>query len=97
MLRRGNHHPAPGPDKWEKWCVKNLSNDTLSLVVDLHNYQVMNSVFLGNIKDMWLTCFHKQGYSYKFAKLLRIDAFEFLSELANDLVKLQVGSVYSKK
>jgi len=22
MLRRGNHRPAPGPDEWEKWCIK---------------------------------------------------------------------------
>src|SRR6202050_5383580 len=61
MLRKGNHQPAPGPDEWEKWCVKNLSDEALSLVVDLHNYQVMNLTFLGDIKDMWLTYFHKRG------------------------------------
>ena len=60
-LRKGNHRPAPRPDEWEKWCVKNLSDDALSLVVDLHNYQVMNSTFPGNIKDMWLTYIHKRG------------------------------------
>jgi len=36
-------------------------HDALSLIVDLHNYQVMNSTFPGDIKDMWLTCFRKQG------------------------------------
>ena len=61
MTRRGNHQPALGPDEWEKWCIKNLLDNTLSLIVDLHNYQVMNSIFPGNVKDMWLTCFHKRG------------------------------------
>ena len=61
MLRRGNHWPTPGPYEWEKLCVKNLSDDALFLVVDLHNYQVMNSTFPGDIKDMWMTCFHKRG------------------------------------
>jgi len=35
MLRRGNHRPAPGPDEWEKWCINNLSDFALSLVLDL--------------------------------------------------------------
>ena len=25
MLRHSNQRPVPGPDGWEKWCVKNLS------------------------------------------------------------------------
>jgi hypothetical protein len=61
MLRRGNHRPAPGPDEWEKWCIKILSDFVLALVLDLHNYKVMNSRFLGDIKDMWLTYIHKRG------------------------------------
>lgn len=61
MLRRGNHRPAPGPDGWEKWVVKALSDRALSLVLDLHNYEVMTSSFPGNLKDMWLTMIHKRG------------------------------------
>lgn len=61
MLRRGNSKPSPGPDGWEKWTIKSLSDSMLSLVLDLHNYQVLNSHFPGNIKDMWLTMFHKCG------------------------------------
>ena len=62
MIRRGNSKPSPGSDGWEKWTVKLLSNDTLNLVLDLHNYHwVMNSRFPGDIKDMWLTMFHKRG------------------------------------
>jgi hypothetical protein len=30
-------------------------------VLDLHNYEVMNTRFPGDIKDMWLTSFHKRG------------------------------------
>ncbi|KAJ7670180.1 hypothetical protein DFH06DRAFT_981250 [Mycena polygramma] len=61
LLRRGNQKPSPGPDQWEKWCVKAVSDDALSLVLDLHNYVVMNSCFPGDLKDMWITMFHKHG------------------------------------
>ncbi|KDR77658.1 hypothetical protein GALMADRAFT_119768 [Galerina marginata CBS 339.88] len=44
MIRRGNHRPSPGPDRWEKWAIKSLSDSALSLVLDLHNYEVMNSL-----------------------------------------------------
>jgi len=52
---------SPGPDQWEKWTVKSLSDFALSMVLQLVNYQVMNSHFPGNVKDMWLTMFHKQN------------------------------------
>ena len=61
LLRRGNSWSLPGPDGWEKWVIKSLSDNALMLVLDLHNYQVMNSCFPGDIKDMWLTMFHKWG------------------------------------
>jgi hypothetical protein len=61
MIRRGNHRPSPGPDRWEKWTVKSLSDRALSLVLDLHNYEVMNSCFPGTIKDLWLTTVFKKG------------------------------------
>ncbi|KAJ7070327.1 hypothetical protein B0H15DRAFT_737458, partial [Mycena belliarum] len=40
LLRRGNQKPSPGPDQWEKWCIKALSDYALALVLDLHNYSV---------------------------------------------------------
>lgn len=61
MLRKGSSRPSPGPDKWEKWCVKSLSDRTLSLVLDLHNYIVSNSRFPGNVKDVTLVTIHKRG------------------------------------
>jgi len=61
LLRRGNNRPSPGPDQWEKWTIKSLSDFALSLVLNLLNYQVLNSCFPGDIKDMWLTMFHKRN------------------------------------
>ncbi|KAH0586175.1 hypothetical protein H2248_007437 [Termitomyces sp. 'cryptogamus'] len=61
MLRKGNPRPSPGPDGWEKWCVKNLSDRVLQLVLDLHNYSVMHARFPGDLKDTHLTYFHKRG------------------------------------
>src|ERR1700683_1630044 len=61
MIRCGNNWPAPGPDGWEKWLIKSLSDETLILVMDLLNYIVVHSIFPGNVKDMWLTMFHKRG------------------------------------
>ena len=61
MLRRGNHRPSPGPDQWEKWTIKSLSDKALLLVLDLHNYEVTNSCFPGTVKDLWLTTVHKRG------------------------------------
>ena len=61
LLQKGNSRPSPGLDGWEKWIIKSLSDDALTMVLDLHNYQVMNSCFPGDIKDMWLTMFHKRG------------------------------------
>jgi hypothetical protein len=42
LLRKGSTRPSPGPDGWEKWCVKNLSDNALQLVLNLHNYSVIN-------------------------------------------------------
>jgi hypothetical protein len=61
MLRCGNHQPVPGPDGWGKWLVKNLSDSMLCLVLDLLNFIIMHLYFPGNLKDMWLTMFYKQG------------------------------------
>src|SRR6266498_1364413 len=61
MLRRDNQRPAPGPDGWEKWCVKSLSDDVLQLVLGLHNYKVINASFPGSVKDMTCTMFHKRN------------------------------------
>ncbi|KAF9530624.1 hypothetical protein CPB83DRAFT_763031, partial [Crepidotus variabilis] len=40
MLRRGNNRPAPGPDCWEKWTLKALSDSALSIKRILPDTQV---------------------------------------------------------
>ena len=61
MLQKGNHRPAPGPNGREKWIIKNLLDNALALVLDLHNYIVMNVRFPGDLRDMSLTYMHKRG------------------------------------
>ncbi|KAF9070994.1 hypothetical protein BDP27DRAFT_1219916, partial [Rhodocollybia butyracea] len=61
LLAKGNLRPAPGPDEWEKWIVKNLSDPRLTLVLTLINFIVEKSTFPGKIKDVWLSMFHKCG------------------------------------
>lgn len=61
LIRRGNTRPSPGPDNTEKWCVKTLSDFSLTPVLELHNYMTLNSCFPGDTKDMYLSMFHKRG------------------------------------
>ncbi|KAJ7138985.1 hypothetical protein C8R44DRAFT_867157 [Mycena epipterygia] len=61
LLRKGMPHPALGRDKWEKWLIKSLPDRALEVVLKLHNYIIMTSRFPGDLKDMWLTMFHKHG------------------------------------
>jgi hypothetical protein len=79
MLRHGNHRPASGPDEWEKWCIKILSDFALALVLDLHNYEVMNSKFPSDIKDMWLMYIHKRGIRTNLTNYRRIMLSNFLA------------------
>jgi hypothetical protein len=79
MIRHGNHQPAPGPDRWGKWLIKNLSDNTLSLVMDLLNFIVMHSYFPGNVKDMWLTMFHKRDIRTNLTNWRRLMISNFIA------------------
>ncbi|KAF8233143.1 hypothetical protein L208DRAFT_1268412 [Tricholoma matsutake] len=79
MLHKGNPRPLPGPDGWGKWCIKNLSDKALQLVLDLHNYSVINTRFPGNIKDTHLTYFHKQGIHTDLSNWRGLLIFNFLA------------------
>ena len=59
MLHKGNLQPLLGPNGWEKWCIKDLFDKVLQLILDLHNYSIINASFPGDIKDTHLTYFHK--------------------------------------
>ena len=67
LLRKGNSRPAPGPDRWEKWQIRLLSDHALSLVADLLNYHVLNSHFPACVKASTLSTLHKQGSRLELA------------------------------
>ena len=61
MLRKGNPRPAPGPDLWEKWCIRSLSDTSLSLVLDLVNYEISASHFPDCVKPVIMSTIFKRG------------------------------------
>lgn len=61
LLRRGNPRPSPGPDGWEKWCIKSLSDTALQVVLDLVNYEIVTSTIPANLRGMTLATLHKRG------------------------------------
>nr|VWP02165.1 Trihydroxynaphthalene reductase (EC (T3HN reductase) [Ganoderma boninense] len=61
LLRKGNPRPAPGPDQWEKWCIKSLSDSALTLVLDLVNYEVTRSHFPDCVKPAIMSTIFKRG------------------------------------
>ncbi|KAH7904152.1 hypothetical protein BJ138DRAFT_1186017 [Hygrophoropsis aurantiaca] len=61
ILRKGNARPAPGPDQWEKWQIKVLSDSGLQLVLDLVNYEIIHSSFPDAVKPSTLSTLHKRN------------------------------------
>ncbi|GJE96473.1 hypothetical protein PsYK624_126700 [Phanerochaete sordida] len=61
MLRKGNSRPSPGPDLWEKWCTKSLSDTSLALVLDLVNYEIVHSHFPASVKPATMSTIFKRG------------------------------------
>ena len=79
MLQKGNPRPSPGPDEWEKWCIKALSDKTLELMITLHNYIVDNSRFPGNIKEVISVPLYKKGIRTNLANYQGIMLSNFLA------------------
>ncbi|PPQ63162.1 hypothetical protein CVT24_005802 [Panaeolus cyanescens] len=61
LLRKGNSRPTPGPDGWEKWFLKNLSDPTLLLLLRLLNYVIMSSHFPDCVKETNISTIFKRG------------------------------------
>jgi len=61
LLHKGKSHPAPGPDRWEKWQLCLLSDCALTLITDLLNYHILCSHFLPCVKSSTLSTLHKRG------------------------------------
>jgi len=63
LLSRGNSRPTPGPDGWEKWFLKHLSDHALSIILKLLNHIIFCSHFPACLKPTNLSTIHKRGPS----------------------------------
>ena len=63
LLSRGNSRPTPGPDGWEKWFLKHLSDHALSVILKLLNHIISRSHFPACLKPTNLSTIHKRGPS----------------------------------
>jgi hypothetical protein len=63
LLNRGKPRPCPGPDGWEKWWIRSLSDRALRLVLVLMNYQITQSHLPQCVKDTNISLIHKRGPS----------------------------------
>jgi hypothetical protein len=61
LVRKGNARPTPGPDGWEKWFFKHLSDRTLGVVLKLVNYIISSSHFPSCLKPTNISTIHKRG------------------------------------
>jgi len=61
LLSRGNSRPTPGPDGWEKWFLRYLSDGALSIVLKLVNHILSHSHVPDCIKPTNLSTIHKRG------------------------------------
>ena len=61
LLSRGNSRPTPGPDGWEKWFLRYLSDGALSVVLKLANHILVHSHVPDCLKPTTLSTIHKQG------------------------------------
>ena len=61
LLRKGNAWPAPGPDRWEKWFLKALSDSSLTLVLRLLNYEILTSHIPDAVKPSTISTIFKRG------------------------------------
>nr|VWO99263.1 MRP-like transporter [Ganoderma boninense] len=81
LLRKGNPRPAPGPDLWEKWCVRSLSDYSLSLVLDLVNYEITDSHIPECVKPAALSTIFKRGPRTDLANYRGISCSNLLKNL----------------
>ena len=61
LISKGNARPTPGPDGWEKWFLKHLSDNALSPILLLLNYILTSSHFPDCLKPTNMSTIHKQG------------------------------------
>lgn len=60
-LSRGNPKPSPGPDSWEKWALRQVSDDFLLLTLHLCNYMISANYFSPRLKQNFISPLYKRG------------------------------------
>ncbi|KAH9972508.1 hypothetical protein BJV77DRAFT_1074888 [Russula vinacea] len=78
LLYKGNAHPASGPDQWEKWFIKALSDSVLSLVLELLNYKITHSHFPDSVKPSTISTIFKRGSPFDLANYQGVCCSNFL-------------------
>lgn len=78
LLHHGKQRPAPGPDGWEKWWIKALSDSALQLVVNLLNYEITTSTIPACLKLTTISTIHKKGSHTQLANYCGVACSNFL-------------------
>lgn len=81
LLRKGNARPTPGPDGWEKWFLKFLSDSALEIVLKLVNYIISSSHFPSCLKPTNISTIHKKGPNTILSNYRGIACSNFLLNL----------------
>jgi hypothetical protein len=81
LLRKGNARPTPGPDGWEKWFLKFLSDSALEIVLKLANYIISSSHFPSCLKPTNISTIHKKGPNTILSNYRGIACSNFLLNL----------------
>ncbi|KAI0364746.1 hypothetical protein BV20DRAFT_930099, partial [Pilatotrama ljubarskyi] len=81
LLHKGNPRPSPGPDLWEKWYIKALSDSALSLVLDLVNNEIKNSHIPDSVKPAIMSTIFKRGVRTDLANYRGITCSNLLKNL----------------
>jgi exonuclease III len=61
LLRRGKPAPSPGPDGWEKWCVRMLPDNALEIITQLVQYIIDKAYFSDKVKETIVITIYKKG------------------------------------
>jgi len=96
VLRKGNARPAPGPDRWEKWFIKVLSDSALSLVLQLLNYEIMNLHFPDAVKPSTISTIWKRGSRFDLFNYRGVCCSNFLLSTPFAWLNLCLGPYISK-
>jgi exonuclease III len=61
ILKKGKARPSPGPDLWEKWCLRHLPKEALDVVTEMVRYIISRNYFPPQLKETILLTIFKKG------------------------------------